>query len=115
VRLHVPEISKHEWHLFSIASAPDDKYLSIMFRSFGTWTTKLETLLASKQKPCVIVDGYYGSRDRLRECHEVEHVVLVAGGTGVTPLLSIFRVLYNFHGKSAGAGKHARTKTVDLI
>ncbi|XWS28910.1 hypothetical protein CRYUN_Cryun25bG0112300 [Craigia yunnanensis] len=34
-----PDISKLEWHPFSITSAPKDDYLSVHIRTLGDWTT----------------------------------------------------------------------------
>ncbi|XVE59167.1 hypothetical protein DITRI_Ditri05aG0023900 [Diplodiscus trichospermus] len=36
-----PDISKFEWHPFSITSAPKDDYLSVHIRALGDWTTEL--------------------------------------------------------------------------
>ncbi|XVF05604.1 hypothetical protein REPUB_Repub05bG0187100 [Reevesia pubescens] len=37
-----PDISKFEWHPFSITSAPKDDYLSVHIRTLGDWTTELK-------------------------------------------------------------------------
>jgi NAD(P)H-flavin reductase len=113
VRIHVPEISTFEWHPFSIASTADDEDLSIIFRSYGSWTAQFQKLLENEKKPRILVDGFYGSRERLHQCHEVEHVVLVGGGIGVTPLLSIIKALHSSHGECVE--EYVRTKTVDLV
>ncbi|EEF29574.1 putative respiratory burst oxidase homolog protein H isoform X2 [Ricinus communis] len=36
-----PDISKFEWHPFSITSAPGDDYLSVHIRTLGDWTREL--------------------------------------------------------------------------
>ncbi|XWS74210.1 hypothetical protein CRYUN_Cryun02cG0196300 [Craigia yunnanensis] len=44
-----PDISKYEWHPFSITSAPKDNYLSVHIRTLGDWTTELKDIF---QKVC---------------------------------------------------------------
>ncbi|XP_022731096.1 putative respiratory burst oxidase homolog protein H [Durio zibethinus] len=44
-----PDISKFEWHPFSITSAPKDDYLSVHIRTVGDWTTELKDIF---QKVC---------------------------------------------------------------
>ncbi|XP_065866427.1 putative respiratory burst oxidase homolog protein H [Euphorbia lathyris] len=41
-----PDISKFEWHPFSITSAPGDDYLSVHIRTLGDWTTELKNMFA---------------------------------------------------------------------
>ncbi|OMO91379.1 Cytochrome b245, heavy chain [Corchorus olitorius] len=36
-----PDVSKFEWHPFSITSAPKDDYLSVHIRTLGDWTKEL--------------------------------------------------------------------------
>lgn len=39
--IQVPDISKFEWHPFTITSAPDDPYVSLHIRQVGDWTQAL--------------------------------------------------------------------------
>lgn len=43
--LNVPELSRFEWHPFTLTSAPEDKYISCHIRVCGEWTEKLSTRL----------------------------------------------------------------------
>ena len=36
--LNVPELSRFQWHPFTISSAPDDPYISVHIRQVGDWT-----------------------------------------------------------------------------
>ncbi|GAA5872819.1 hypothetical protein JCM16303_006843 [Sporobolomyces ruberrimus] len=45
--LNVPEISKLQWHPFTISSAPDDPYISVHMRQVGDWTRALGARLCS--------------------------------------------------------------------
>ncbi|KAK7395312.1 hypothetical protein VNO78_15863 [Psophocarpus tetragonolobus] len=46
-----PDISKFEWHPFSITSAPGDEYLSIHVRTLGDWTTELKNTFTEVCEP----------------------------------------------------------------
>jgi len=39
--IQVPELSKFQWHPFTITSAPEDPYVSIHIRQVGDWTNEL--------------------------------------------------------------------------
>ncbi|GAA5867119.1 hypothetical protein JCM8547_006245 [Rhodosporidiobolus lusitaniae] len=39
--LCVPDVSKFQWHPFTISSAPDDGYVSVHIRQVGDWTVAL--------------------------------------------------------------------------
>jgi len=39
--IQVPEISKFQWHPFTITSAPEDPYVSVHIRQVGDWTQAL--------------------------------------------------------------------------
>jgi len=39
--INVPEVSKYQWHPFTITSAPEDPYVSIHIRQVGDWTQAL--------------------------------------------------------------------------
>ncbi len=36
--INVPELSRVEWHPFTLTSAPGDSYLSVHVRAAGDWT-----------------------------------------------------------------------------
>jgi len=39
--VQVPDVSKYQWHPFTITSAPEDAYVSIHIRQVGDWTRAL--------------------------------------------------------------------------
>jgi len=39
--INVPEVSKFQWHPFTITSAPEDPYVSVHIRQVGDWTQAL--------------------------------------------------------------------------
>ncbi|KAL7083211.1 hypothetical protein ACP275_14G147600 [Erythranthe tilingii] len=94
--LNVPSISKMQWHPFTISSNSNlesDK-ISVIIKGEGKWSNKLQELLASPSpvdRLDVSIEGPYGpaSTDFLR--HDL--LVMVSGGSGVTPFISIIREL----------------------
>ncbi|KAI5329733.1 hypothetical protein L3X38_029130 [Prunus dulcis] len=97
----VPSISKYEWHSFSITSCSrvDENTMSIMIKSEGSWTSSLSHMIQTRQESDgdqttyipIAVEGPYGpvSMDYLR----YDSLLLVSGGIGITPFLSIIQEL----------------------
>ncbi|KAI7825873.1 ferric reductase NAD binding domain-containing protein, partial [Kickxella alabastrina] len=99
IYLCVPSISGLEWHPFTLTSAPEEDELSVHIWIAGDWTRKL---VQTFQKipdtqplinlPTIMIDGPYGAPTQ--QVFDYEHVVLVAGGIGVTPMSSVLKSLY---------------------
>jgi predicted ferric reductase/Ca2+-binding EF-hand superfamily protein len=96
VFLRLPDIAQHEWHPFTLTSAPEEPgKLTVHVRTLGDWTgavrQRVPALLRSGAATCVQVDGPYGTASR--HILEVPHAVAIAGGIGVTPFASILKSL----------------------
>ncbi|XP_007221102.2 ferric reduction oxidase 2 [Prunus persica] len=96
VFVNVPSISKLQWHPFSVTSSSklDADKLSVVIKSEGNWSQNLYQKLSSTQpidRLQVSVEGPYGpvSNNMLRH----DTIVMVSGGSGITPLISIIREL----------------------
>ncbi len=77
-------------HPFSIASCQADlPKVSFIIRNLGDYTSKLDTLNIGQD---VYVDGPYGSIN-LGESAKSKAIVLIAGGAGIGPMLSLLRGL----------------------
>lgn len=77
-------------HPFSIASCRKDlPELSFIIRTLGDYTASLGAL---KQGQKVYLDGPYGSMS-LADSNRAEGILLVAGGAGIGPMLSLLRGL----------------------
>ncbi|KAF0682618.1 Aste57867_25255 [Aphanomyces stellatus] len=92
--LNVPKISSHEWHPFTISSAPGDQYLSVHVRNAGDWTNALHELIQKVIKngepyPSVHIDGPVGAPTQ--DYHRFKTIVMIGGGIGVTPFASILK------------------------
>ncbi|KAK1392774.1 Ferric reduction oxidase 4 [Heracleum sosnowskyi] len=94
--VNVPSISKLQWHPFTITSNSnlEPNTLSIVIKTEGRWSQKLYRELSSPLDHLDIsVEGPYGptSSHFLRR----EALVMISGGSGITPFISIIReVIY---------------------
>lgn len=86
IQLHGDAISS-EPHPFTIASAPfGSERLQFLIKKSGDWTSALAPNAAEE----ISVEGPYGLFSyKARE--NVERLILIAGGIGITPLLSMLR------------------------
>ncbi|XP_047329942.1 ferric reduction oxidase 8, mitochondrial-like isoform X2 [Impatiens glandulifera] len=97
VFMKIPSISRFQWHCFSLSSSSmvEEHTMSIIIKAEGWWTGSLyekiqAELGGSKAGPIpVAIEGPYGpaSLNILR----YESLLLVAGGSGITPFLSILQ------------------------
>ncbi|XP_068330740.1 ferric reduction oxidase 2-like [Pyrus communis] len=96
VFVNVPGISKLQWHPFSVTSSSkfDLDKLSVVIKSEGNWSQKLYQELSSSQpadRRQVSVEGPYGPASSNMLRHDT--IVMVSGGSGITPLISVIREL----------------------
>ena len=90
--LRIPEISRHEWHPFTISSAPEREHLSLHVRALGNWTRRLHALVAGGRtgeaaNMEVEIDGPYGAP--CSHIFSAKKVVLIGAGIGATPFASV--------------------------
>ncbi|XP_077247410.1 ferric reduction oxidase 2-like isoform X1 [Tasmannia lanceolata] len=96
VFVNIPSISNMQWHPFTISSNSNMEHdkLSVIIKSEGSWSRKLyETLLSPSpiDRLDVSIEGPYGHPST----HFLRHdtLVMVSGGSGITPFISIIREL----------------------
>ncbi len=95
--LCVPALARHEWHPFTISSAPEQREtVSVHVRSLGNWTRALHALCQQRERASpepaplkVYVEGPFGTPSA--HIFECEHAVLVGAGIGVTPFAAIIQ------------------------
>ncbi|XP_010556561.1 PREDICTED: ferric reduction oxidase 2 [Tarenaya hassleriana] len=110
--VNIPSISKLQWHPFTITSSSnlEPEKMSVVIKGEGKWSTKLYKILSSSQidRLPVSVEGPYGpvSTDFFRH----ESLVMVSGGSGITPFISIIRDLI-----SASKTLNCETPKITLI
>lgn len=96
VQLLAPEISSIS-HPFTVNIVPgEDKQLRVIFKVLGKFTTdlskQLQKVLSRHQKatlPRLHLNGYLGTPNRVAEVLRHDVAVMVAGGIGITPYLSL--------------------------
>jgi ferredoxin-NADP reductase len=103
VRINVPAISRHEWHPYSIASAPRDRrWIELYVTAIpGGWTDQLYDHLAEHYAEegtgqiCegleVKLDGPMGST--FQDTSQQKTLVAVSSGSGAAPFLCLLRAL----------------------
>lgn len=102
--VNCPLISGHEWHPFTISSAPEEDCLTFHIRCVGDWTGALKDLFVPTGRGTVVinkpttpagdsylirVDGPFGTAAEY--VFDFEYVMLVAAGIGVTPYASLLK------------------------
>lgn len=100
--LKLPRLAEHEWHPFTISSAPERKELTLHVRSLGDFTGALHRLAATNPGPLeAYVDGPFGTASG--HIFESRRAVLIGAGIGVTPFASVLEsiVLRNAAGSGA--------------
>lgn len=86
----VSENVPKEEHPFTISSTPSrPDTFQFVIRSLGDWTRKIYRL---KSGETVLIDGAYGLFSHL-VTPEDEPVIMIAGGIGITPMLSMLRYM----------------------
>jgi predicted ferric reductase len=87
--LRIPAIARHEWHPFTITSAPESTGLTVHVRALGNWSSALRRLAEHAPLAALAahVDGPYGSPSA--DVFGSRFAVLVGAGIGVTPFASI--------------------------
>ena len=79
-----------EPHPFTISSSPTKGGLSISVKSVGDFTS---TIGDTKVSDSAYIDAPYGRFSFLN--YDAQELVLIAGGIGITPLMSMIRYIYD--------------------
>lgn len=99
VCLNIPSVSIFEYHAFTIASAPADEELVFYIKPSGVWSRRLVKRIGNTQQDQgektpvslkVFVHGPVGNVALDWQSTRYNIFVLIGGGIGITPILSIF-------------------------
>jgi predicted ferric reductase/Ca2+-binding EF-hand superfamily protein len=87
--LRIPAIAQHEWHPFTISSAPERDTLTFHVRALGNWSSELRRRVEARENESLTayVDGPYGSPSA--HIFRSRYAVLIGAGIGVTPFASV--------------------------
>ncbi|KAL8154321.1 hypothetical protein V2J09_012081 [Rumex salicifolius] len=103
--LQVRELSWLQWHPFSVSSSPMDgkHHLSVLIKVLGSWTENLKDRISSangqhqekllQSQITASVEGPYGHESPYHL--KYKHLVLVAGGIGISPFLAVLNDVFN--------------------
>ncbi|KAK3037532.1 hypothetical protein RJ639_030340 [Escallonia herrerae] len=115
----IPSISKFQWHSFSITSSSrvDDNTMSVLIKCAGWWTSSLLDILHAEldsnadQSKCIpiAIEGPYGPRSL--NFLRYDSLLLVAGGIGITPFLSILQEIAS----AENSGRRKLPSSIQLI
>ncbi|PXF41394.1 Superoxide-generating NADPH oxidase heavy chain subunit A [Gracilariopsis chorda] len=98
--LKVPQISRLQWHPFTIASAPHESEMVFYIKAVGDWTIELYQLFSERlnietgRDIEVHIRGPYGAP--AQHVGQFERVILVGGGVGATPFCSVVKDTHNW-------------------
>jgi predicted ferric reductase/Ca2+-binding EF-hand superfamily protein len=107
VFVRIPQIAKHEWHPFTISSAPETSTLGLHVRSLGNWTSTLRRRAEEGAPLTAYLDGPYGSPSA--HIFESRFAVLIGAGIGVTPFASVLEsIVMRINGASSAPSKLER-------
>ncbi|KAE8393137.1 ferric reductase NAD binding domain-containing protein [Aspergillus alliaceus] len=112
VWIQIPNVSFLNWHPFTLASAGPGDEVTVAIRGLGSYTRTVQvavevarhTSIPSEEFKClrVRVDGPYGVSGIRWGLYPV--IVIVAGGIGITPGLSIASYIMQQASRAAGPG-----------
>lgn len=94
--INIPGISKLQWHPFTVTSNynTDPDRLSVLIKCEGSWTQSLYLKLLQPvplERLEVSVEGPYGPAST--NFSKYDTLVMISGGSGITPFFSIIREL----------------------
>lgn len=100
VQVRIRDFARHEWHAFSLTQAgEEDSRIILRVRVVGDWTRRLQRAAEDGDELHVDLRGPFASPAAAAVHHR--DWLLVAGGIGVTPFLSLLHMI-------AVASDHAR-------
>ncbi len=88
--MNIPDISKLQYHPFSISSywEDDPTLLTIHSKKTGSWTEKLHRVATEKSFIDMKIEGFYGCEPNIKN---TDFFILIAGGIAITPLIPVIK------------------------
>lgn len=115
--LHCPDVSRLEWHPFTLTSCPRLPYISFHIRLVGDWTCAFaercgfysDDIYHVSQLPKVAIDGPFGTSSE--DIFDYDVGICVCAGIGVTPFASLLQELF-LRKFAPKPGEQLKTKTI---
>lgn len=89
----IPELTRFQWHPFSLSSSPNQDIVSIHIRVLGDWTSQLLDLVKPEgpagKSIKILMEGPYGEPAIDIDGPKYKNFLLISGGIGITPMQSI--------------------------
>eukprot|EP00727_Mastigamoeba_balamuthi_P005148 m51a1_g14631 ferric reductase (1061) ;mRNA; f:19649-23783 len=104
VFVNFPQVSLLEWHPFTLANGPREDVLEVNIKTLGKHTRQMIQEAPARHGGALWVraDGPYGKM--MLPVKSYRTVVLIAGGIGVTPMVSLLRDIYGVARADADGG-----------
>ena len=133
IQINCSDISRSEWHPFTLTSSPESDLLSVFIRKSGDWTTSLHLHLAKMGKegkltgtepkfPRLCLNGPFGASSQ--DIYTCQSAICIGMGIGVTPFASLLKSLshniqkfdqMNDNHNPTGAGFGKVTDNLDVL
>jgi NAD(P)H-flavin reductase len=121
--LQVPSVARSEWHPLSCVCAPGaPEEITFLLRAHGSGSStaasfgaRAAAAAASGALRCVRLDGCYGGPGLQLQRGRYACVLLVAGGVGITPFVSIAHALLAHDSTACGDSKAGPPCRVTLL
>jgi predicted ferric reductase len=129
VELCIPVLSEVQWHPFTIASAPSEKNMTFFIRTNGDWCGQLRKLVGELKESAYGRERSGRDDENIPPAHELrcrirgpygapaQHtgqfrkVVLISGGVGGTPFLSVVKDMVRYLDKQASSSEKTSSQT----
>lgn len=98
--IKVPQLSRLQWHPFTIASAPHEPEIVFYIKAVGDWTRALYQLFSNRltsddaEDIEIHIRGPYGAP--AQHVGQFDRVILIGGGVGATPFCSVVKDAHNW-------------------
>jgi predicted ferric reductase len=113
--IRIPTLSSFEWHPFSAIVTPDGDSIGFCIKAMGKGSYTRTLLEEAQKKHAVSVNlsGPYGQMSLNVDHYDV--VILVAGGVGITPMLSLINQKRLFPTKDSSSSSSAKSSDWHVV
>ncbi|WP_353572099.1 NADPH oxidase family protein [Candidatus Albibeggiatoa sp. nov. BB20] len=96
VRIRIPQIHPREWHSFSPTGFQVEQgHLILLIQCQGDWTQQLLALCDNNAETLLTADVQGGFPSPSTQAQHSQDWLLIAGGVGITPFLSLLQAVQN--------------------